>query len=254
MKRLTLGILLAACVVPAQEHTAPAAYQPIRIRFRVIDLDGRPLEGASVAARLDPESTRLPPDHVLKAKSGADEFSYTVGESMFPVFSTQQHVGTEGFSEVPVVVYSNRPDQPIDYELLVLYKEPNRNVLFSADVHKSMTNSDDGKVFTLHTNVRKQVELSSLLVGLIGWLGVTIMGFLLFFRGMYPRWLANGKSIDLSRALCWSGTLLICLFALGLVYWWLLPRILGLWMFFILLFVIWLAHLAVSVGAQRRTT
>jgi hypothetical protein len=79
------------------------------------------------------------------------------------------------------------------------------------------------------------------------------MGFLLFFRGMYPRWLANGKSIDLSRALCWSGTLLICLFALGLIYWWLLPRIFGLWIFFALLFVIWLAHLAVSVSARRRT-
>jgi|CZKS01.1.fsa_nt_gi hypothetical protein len=253
MKRLTLGILLTACVALAQEPASPAAYQPIRIKFRVVDLDGRPLEGASVAARLDPESTRLPPDHVLKAKSGADEFTYTLSEQMFPVFSTQQHVGPEGFCEVPFIVYSNRQDQPIDYEMLVLYKEPNRNVLFSADTHRSVTNTDDGKGFTLHTNVRKQVELSSLIVALIAWFGVTVMGFLLFFRGMYPRWLANGKSIDLSRALCWSGTLLICLFALGLIYWWLLPRIFGLWIFFALLFVIWLAHLAVSVSARRRT-
>lgn len=252
MRRLTLGILALASAAMAQQQQAPAAYQPIRIKFRVVDLDGRPLEGASVAARLDPESSRLPPDKVLKAKAGADEFTYTLGEQGFPVFSIQQHVGPEGFAEVPFIVYSNRADQPIDYEMLVLYKEPNRNVLFAAETHKALTSGDDGRPLTLHANVRKELAVSSLMIGLVAWLGITVMGFLLFFRGMYRRWLQGGKSIELSRALCWSGTLFICLFAMGLIYWWLLPRILGLWLFVGLLFAIWLAHLLVSVGMQRR--
>ncbi len=254
MTRLTLGILALACAAMAQtQQTAPAAYQPIRVKFRVVDLDGRPLEGAAVSARLDPESSRLPPDKVLKARAGADEFAYNLGDDRFTVFSTQQHVGPEGFAEVPFIVYSNRADQPIDYELLVQYKEPNRNVLFASDSHKAMTTGDDGRVITLHANVRKEVAVSNLVIGLIAWLGITVMGFLLFFRGMYRRWLQNGKSIELSRALCWSGTLFICLFAMGLIYWWLLPRILGLWLFVGLLFAVWLAHLLVSVGMQRRT-
>jgi hypothetical protein len=241
-----------AALVQAQP-AAPAAYQPIRVRFRVVDLDGRPLEGASVAARLDPESSRLPPDKVLKAKAGADEFTYSLGDDRFTVFSTQQHVGPEGFTEVPFIVYSNRADQPIDYELMVQTKEPNRNVLFAADTHKAMTTGDDGRTLTLHANTRREVAVSSLVIGLIAWLGITVMGFLLFFRGMYRRWLQGGRSIDLSRALCWSGTLFICLFAMGLIYWWLLPRILGLWLFVGLLFAVWLAHLLVSVGMQRHT-
>lgn len=254
MIRLTLSILAVACAAMAQQpQTAPAAYQPIRMKFRVVDLDGRPLEGASVAARLDPESSRLPPDKVLKAKAGADEFTYTTGEQMFPIFSIQQHAGAEGFAEVPFIVYSNRPDQPIDYELLVLYKEPNRNVLFAGDTHRALTSGDDGRAVTLHANVRREVAVSSLVVSIVAWLGITVMGFLLFFRGMYRRWLQNGKSVELSRALCWNGTLFVCLFAMGLIYWWLLPRFLGLWLFVGLLFGIWLAHLLVSVGMRRRT-
>ena len=252
MIRPALGILLLAAAAMAQQQAAPAAYQPIRIKFRVLDLDGRPLEGASVAARLDPESSRLPPDKVLKAKAGADEFTYTVGEQMYPIFSSQQHVGPEGFAEVPFVVYSNRADQPIDYDVMVLYKDPNRDVLFASDKHRPETNSDDGRVVTLHTNVRKELAASSLLISLVAWLGITVMGFLLFFRGMYRRWLDGGKSIELSRALCWSGTLFVCLFALALIYWWMLPHILGLWLFVGLLFAVWLAHLLVSVSMQRR--
>jgi len=254
MTRLTLGILAMGCAALAQtQQTAPAAYQPIHMKFRVVDLDGRPLEGAAVSARLDPESSRLPPDKVLKARTGADEFTYAQSDDRFTEFSTKQHVGPEGFSEVPFIVYSNRADQPIDYELLVLYKEPNRNVLFSGETHRSVTSGDDGRQVTLHANVRKEVAVSSLAIGLIAWIGITVMGFLLFFRGMYRRWLEKGKSIELSRALCWSGTLFICLFAMGLIYWWLLPRILGLWLFVGLLFAIWLAHLLVSVGMRRRT-
>lgn len=253
MKGLIFGILLVVTVAVAQDQNqnAPAAYQPIRVRFRVLDMDGRPLEGATISARIDPTSTRLPPDKILKAKSGADEFTYTVGEQMFPIFSTQQQVGPEGFCEVPFIVYSNRNDA-IDYDLDGLYKEPNRQILVSIDAHQSFTNGDDNRLIILHTNVRRQLALSSLLVALAAWIGATIMGFLLFFRGMYRYWLARGRSVDQSRALCWSGTLLIWLLSLGLVYWWLLPHIIGLWIFFSLLFVIWLLHLIISVLTQKR--
>lgn len=254
MRSLVLGIVGTFVVALAgwgQDQNAPAAYQPIRVKFRVLDLDGRPLEGATISARLDPASTRMPPDKVLKGKSGADEFTYVPGEQMFPIFSTQQQVGPEGFCEVPFIVYSNRPDA-IDYELSGLYKQPNREVLVSADTHQSFTNGDDNRLIILHTNVHKQLVLSSLLVALAGWIGVTIMGALLFFRAIYPLCLSKGIAVDLGRALCWSGALLICLFSLGLLYWWLLPHIIGLWIFFVLLFAIWLLHLLFSMLAERR--
>jgi hypothetical protein len=175
-----------------------------------------------------------------------------MGQEGCPIFSINQHVSPEGYAEVPFIVYSNRADQPIDYVLLVQYKEPNRNVLFASERHKAMTTGDDNRVMTLHSDVRKEVAVSNLLIALIGWIGITVMGFLLFFRGMYRHWLQNGKSIELSRALCWSGTLFVCLLSLGLLYWYLLPRYLGLWLIVGLLFAIWLAHLLVSVGTSRR--
>lgn len=253
MKVLMLGILMTAATALAQEPSPapPAAYQPIRVTFQVLDLDGRPLEGASIAARLDPASTRLPPDKEIKAKSGAEEFKYMAGEQMFPIFSTQQTTGPDGRCEVPFIVYSNRNDA-IDYDLDGLYKEPNHQVLVSGDAHLSLTNGDDKRSIVVHANVRRQLALSILLGALAAWAGITIMGFLLFFRGMYRYWLSNGKPIDLARSLCWSGTILICMVGLGLVYWWMLPHIVGLWLFFSLLFAIWLLHLIVSMLARNR--
>lgn len=251
MKRLLLWILLTVSFAAAQGPNAPAAYQPIRVKFRVLDLDGRPLEGASLAGHLDAESSRLPPDRVLSAKSGADEFSYSLGDPGFTIFSNQQHVGPDGYCEVPFIVYSNRAEQPIDYELMALYNQPNRNVLLAADMHKGLTNADDGRTFILHANVRKQFEISSLLVALACWIGGTIMGFLLFFRGLYRYWLSNDKSVELSRALCISGTLFVCLFTLALVYWWLLPHIIGVWVLFGVCLTIWLLHFVVTMTTKR---
>jgi hypothetical protein len=250
MRRLIFGVVLAvACWGQAQ--TPPAAYQPIRVKFRVLDLDGRPLEGATISAHLDTVSTRVPPDKVLKGKSGADEFTYTLGEQMSPIFSTQQQVGTEGFCEVPFIVYSNRSDA-IDYELDGLYKQPNKQVLVSADIHQSFTNGDDNRLIILHANVRREFMISSLLVALAAFLGVTLMGFLLFFRGVYPFLLSRGWSIDASRAVCWAGTSLICLAALMGFYWWLLPHYINVWVVLAFLLAIWILHVLVSMLTHRR--
>lgn len=258
MRNLIVGILLLSMAGWAQETaptpapiSGPAGYQPIRVKFRVLDLDGRPLEGATISARLDPASTRVPPDKVLKAKSGADEFTYVLGEPMYPIFSTQQQVGPEGFCEVAFIVYSNRSDA-IDYELSGLYKQPNREVLVSADTHQSFTNGDDNRLIILHASVRRELLLSSFLIALGAWIGITIMGFLLFFRGIYPFWLNRGWAIDRSRALCWNGVLLVCLGTLAVAYWWLLPHVIGLWLFFSLLLAIWLLHLIISMLSGRQ--
>ena len=251
MKHLILGILLAGSAVLAAQES-PAAYQPIRITFRVLDLDDRPLEGASLAARLDSGSSRVPPDRIIKGKSGADEFSYALGQPSYPVFSNQQHTGPEGRCQIPFIVYSNRSNQPIDYEMMALYNEPNRNILFSNDRHQSLTNADDGRVITIHANVRRQLPVSLVLIALVCWIGGTIMGFLLFFRGLYRYWLNKGRPVEFSRALCYSGTLFISLLTLGLVYYEFLPHIVGLWLFFGVLFVIWLLHFIIVMVTKRQ--
>ncbi len=261
--RAGLGILiLLSGICPGQTTTTtnaptaapttppPAQYQLIRVRYRVVDLDGRPLENASISARLDADSSRKPPDRVIKVKAGEDEFAYTQDDSGFPVFSNAQHVNAEGLAEVPIIVYANRTE-PIDYDLSALYKEANRNVLFAADRKHAYSLQDTGAIQNLRANVRRQVPTSEFLIALIAWIGISIMGLLLFFRGVYPRLLDGRRSIDLSRALCWSGALFVCLLALGLVYWWVLPHIFSVWMFLILLAVIWLAHLLMTVIPRR---
>jgi hypothetical protein len=77
------------------------------------------------------------------------------------------------------------------------------------------------------------------------------MGALLFFRGVYKSLLAGGRSIDLSRALCWSGVLVISLVALGLAYWLILPKILNLYIFLGFLFAIWFLHMLFIVLPKR---
>ena len=124
--RAGLGILiLLSGICPGQTTTTtnaptaapttppPAQYQLIRVRYRVVDLDGRPLENASISARLDADSSRKPPDRVIKVKAGEDEFAYTQDDSGFPVFSNAQHVNAEGLAEVPIIVYANRTSPSI---------------------------------------------------------------------------------------------------------------------------------------------
>jgi hypothetical protein len=251
MKRLIIGILLAASAAMAQDQGGPAAYQPIRVKFRVMDLDGRPFEGVTVSARLDSGSTRVPPDKVLKAKSGVDEFTYIVGEQNSPIFSTQQQTGPDGVCEVPFIVYSNRTD-PIDYELGGLYKQPNRDILVRADGHQSFTNGDDNRLIVLHANIRRDITPSIWLMSLACWLGASTMGFLLFYKGFYRYWLSKGKTVEHSRALCTTGTIFVSLLAMGTLYWWLLPHYVSLWLFFGMLFVIWLFFLIISILTQKR--
>ncbi len=249
LRRLIL-FFFAWYMLPAQETATPAQYQLIRIKFRVIDLDGRPLENASVSARLDSDSSRKPPDRTLRVKAGEDEYTYSQDDSSYPVFSNQQHVNADGIAEVPFIVYANRTD-PIDYDLSILYKEANRNVVFASDRKRPVTIQDAGMTQTLRANVRRQVPVPEFLLAISAWIGITVMGCLLFFRGVYRRLLEGRKAVELSRALCWSGALFICLFALGLVYWWVLPHIFSVWMFMIFLAVIWLAHLLVTVMSRR---
>jgi hypothetical protein len=51
--------------------------------------------------------------------------------------------------------------------------------------------------------------------------------------------------------LCYSGTLFISLLTLGLVYYEFLPHIVGLWLFFGVLFVIWLLHFIIVMVTKR---
>jgi hypothetical protein len=247
---LALAVLtLAQTAAPPAQPAQPAQYQVMRIRFQVLDLDGRPLEGSIVAARLDSASTRMPPDKPLKVKSGDEEFIYGT-EEQYPIFSTKQTASDDGFAEVPFIVYANRSD-PIDYQLSVAYKGHRKNYLVAQEQARAVSMQDSNATYTLHADVRREVKSTHLIVAIVAWLGVTAMGFLLFMSALYPRWLKAGKPIDLARALCWSGVIFVSLAMLGIVYWWLFPHFINAWVFFGALIAIWLIHLLATVLPQR---
>jgi hypothetical protein len=175
---------------------------------------------------------------------------YAQDDQRGTIFSNQQVVDAQGVCTVPFIVYSNR-SAPVEYELNVQYDQAGTNVIARRDAKQSFTGSSNNSVLTIHTSVRRKVAASLALFGAIALVCVTIIGALLFFRGVYPRLIDGGRGIDLGRALCWSGVLFIFLLALGVLYWWLLPYVLGMWVFLALLFIIWLVHFLVTVLPRR---
>jgi hypothetical protein len=242
-----MAIMLSTVSLLGQE---PAQYQVIKVRFKVLSRDGEVLPRASLAARLDSSSARVPPDKTLKAGLGRDEYSYSTDDSTFSVFSSEQISNEEGALEVPFVVYKNRPDS-IDYELACFYQNDRINRLYPHGRKRAISYSDAGSLVTLTVDALPPLTLPRLLLVIAAWLGATIMGALLFFRGVYRSLLAQGRPIDLSRALCWSGLLFVSLTAMALLYWLSLPKILNLYVFIAFLLVIWLLHLVFTVLPKR---
>ena len=242
---------VACLLVPAVDaQQQPAQYQLIRVRYRLLDRNGRPLPKASLLARLDSSSTRLPPDRTLRTQAGNEEFTYSLDDSDFIIFSNQQYADDAGIVDLPVIVYSNRPD-PIDYELNSLYGSERANRLQPGNRRAAFTASDAGSTRELRLDAVGGVPSLNYILAAGLWLGATIMGGLLFFRGVYRSLLSSGRSIERSRALCWSGSLLIALIALGLVYWLFLPHVLNLYVVIGFLFVIWFLHLLFTVIPKR---
>jgi hypothetical protein len=245
------SVLSMACLlVPVADGQQPAQYQLIRVRYRLLDRNGRPLPKASLLARLDPTSSRLPPDRTLRTQAGSEEFTYSQDDADFIIFSNQQYADDAGIAELPVIVYANRPD-PIDYELNSLYGSERMNRVASGDRRAAFTASDAGNTRELRLDAVGRVPTMNYLMAAGLWLGATIMGGLLFFRGVYRSLLSGGRSIELSRALCWSGSLLITLIAMALAYWFFLPHILNLYVVLGFLFVIWFLHLLFTVVPKR---
>ena len=242
-----LGLSLFAASLNAAE---PTQYQVIKVRFKLLSRDGEPLSGASLASRLDSSSSRLPPEKSIKAGAGKEEYSYSTDDSTYSIFSNEQIANEDGLLEVPFVVYRNRPD-PIDYELSCFYDKDRINRLFTNNRKRSISSSDSGTLVTLTVDAVPPVTFPRLLLVIFAWVGATIMGALLFFRGVYKSLLSKGKPIDLSRALCWSGVLLVSLIAAALLYWLLLPKVVNLYIFIGFLFVVWVLHLVFTVLPKR---
>lgn len=229
-------------VAYAQE---PAQYQLIHVRFRLIDKNGDVLEKVNLGARLDAKSSRPPANKILKV----GDIEYSLDEQRY-IFFSQQLSDAHGMVEVPFIVYENRTD-PIDYEINASYGTDKGNKVTDHDQRQAFTSEDNGKARTVRLDVIAERPALNYVIGFVAWLFATAMGALLFFRAIYQSLLASGKPIDLSRALCWSGALLVSLTALGLVYWFLLPQILNLYVFFGFLFIIWFLHLLFTVMPKR---
>jgi hypothetical protein len=247
---LTIAFLLALSITATALSQEPAQYQVIKVKFKVLDREGGILPGVALSARLDAGSNRLPPDKLLKVGASKDEYIYSVDDATYSLFSNEQTSNADGILEVPFIVFQNRPDQ-IDYELNAYYGKERTNRIFPKDRKRAFSATDDGAFLSLQIDALPPFTMPRILVAIACWLGATLMGALLFFRGVYKSLLSAGKSIDLSRALCWSGVLLISLIALGCAYWLFLPKIINLYYFFIFLFVIWLLHMLFTVFPKR---
>ncbi|MCW5976552.1 MAG: hypothetical protein KIT09_00670 [Bryobacteraceae bacterium] len=243
---VSLGFLAA----PPAHAQQPAQYQLIRVKYRLLDRNGRPLTRASISARLDSGSSRAPSDRTLRTLAGSEEFVYSLDDPGFIIFSNQQYADEAGMTELPVIVYANR-SEPIDYELSSLYGVERTNRVAARDRKAAFTLSDAGSTRELRLDAVGGVPSMNYLIAAGLWLGATIMGGLLFFRGVYRSLLAGGRSIELSRALCWSGFMLITLVALGLAYWLFLPHIVNLYVLTVFLFAIWFLHLLFTVLPKR---
>jgi len=246
-----LALLFLTACGSASVAQAPAQYQVIKLKYKILSSDGDILPGATLAARLDTGSSRMAPDKNLKAGTGEDEYAYSVDDPGHTIFSSEQTSNADGLLELPVIVYQNRPD-PIDYELIVFYGKERSNRVYPKDQKRAFSSADAGATVTLQVNAVQPLTFPRLLMALLCWLGATVMGALLFFRGVYRSLLASGKSIDLSRALCWSGVLLVSLLSLGLAYWLFLPKLMNLYIFLGFLLAIWFLHLLFAVLPKRR--
>jgi hypothetical protein len=241
------GMLIAFTPLFCQE---PAQYQVIRVNFRVTDRNGKPLPNASLLARLDPSSGRPAPDRVLKARLGGEEYIYSIDEPDYVIFSNQQYADQDGIVSLPVIVYANRPD-PIDYELNGMYGQERANRVPPNSRKRSFSAADIGATMPLAFDVVGDVPASNYLVALGIWIAAAVMGSLLFFRGVYRYLLASGRSIEISQALCWSGSLFVAVAALGLLYWLLLPHVVNVYIVLGFLLAVWLAHLLFTVLPRR---
>jgi hypothetical protein len=239
---VAVGIVAGCSLASAQEA---AQYQLIKVKYRLVDKNGDVLEKVNLGARLDLKSPRPPADRTLKV----GDIEYSTDDPKFTYFS-QQLSDSHGMVEVPIIVYDNRPD-PIDYELGASYGTDKGNKVTERDQRQSFTSSDNGVTRTIRLDVVAERPALNYLIGLAAWVIATIMGALLFFRAIYQSLLSSGRPIDLSRALCWSGALLVSLTALGFVYYFLLPQVLNFYVFFGFLFVIWFLHLLFTVMPKR---
>lgn len=244
-----LGCVLALFAVTGLAQT-PTQYQVIKVRFQILSRGGEPLPKATLAARLDSSSSRKPSDKTIGAGQEQGEYAYSADNPEYTIFSSEQISGEDGLLEVPFVVYKDKPD-PIDYELSCLYGKERSNRLLVKNQKQAISSADGGTLITLTIDALAPLPVSRLLIVILVWVGASIMGALLFFRGVYRALLSEGKPIDLSRALCWSGVLLISLTAMALLYWLLLPKVVNLYIFMAFLFAVWLLHLIFTVLPKR---
>ena len=242
----TLVVVAAALVAPAVAQEPPQ-YQVIHVPYRILDRAGRPLAHAQLAAKLDPSDAQQLPERTLRARVGGDEYLYSLDDERYTIFSELQTSKSDGLVDLPVIVYANRPDDYIAYQLNCLYGATRTNQVYPDRRKVWYKAADAGKQRTLYLDVVGEVPVTNWLIGTVAWLGATLMGALLFFRGVYPRMLAGGHSIDHSRALCWSGALFVSLAALALFYWLFLPQVINLYLFLGFLLVVWFVHMLVTV-------
>jgi hypothetical protein len=245
--RMVLLFAAWACVLgqaPPQTSRPPAEYQIARLKFRIVDLDGRSLDGATVFVRMDASSTRLPPDRQIRATAGGDEIAYDAGDRNFRLHKGDQTTNSQGLCEVPFIVYANRTD-PIDYELSVAYGNSQANQLSDREAKLPVYPQDDGKTIWLHARVHRILKWPQYLAAAGILVASLAVGWILFFQLWYPVML-HSQSIPRARALVWLSTLLLLLAAFAFDYWMYLPLVVAPLQLFVFLFALWLVGFLVA--------